>query len=300
MEWQQVLSFYHIAKHGSFTQAARATFRTQSAISQQIKALENELGCTLIERFGKGKIKLTPAGESFLKFSVSLLDGYDQLTTEIKEFKGQKTGRVRIAAPFETLYYLIPKNLSYFDKKYPKVEISIIDSPPTETIRLIKYGEVDIGLVPESMIPSDFLCLPWKKSERLLMTPFNHPLLKIKKVSLKDIVEYPLILPPKRFPIREKFDEKLEELSLSCHIKIESPNVVLCAECVELGLGISIIAKGLADYLEQAKKMKISMIPVNHIIGPEYFGIIMRKDKKLSFYQKEFVNMFLGKKKILS
>ena len=64
MEWQQLLGFYQVAKLGSFTKAAEATFRTQSALSQQVKALEDELGGRLLERLGKRRLKLTAAGES--------------------------------------------------------------------------------------------------------------------------------------------------------------------------------------------------------------------------------------------
>lgn len=66
MEWQQLLGFYQVAKLGSFTKAAEATFRTQSALSQQVKALEEELGGQLIERLAKRRLQLTPAGEKAL------------------------------------------------------------------------------------------------------------------------------------------------------------------------------------------------------------------------------------------
>ena len=108
MEWQQILGFYQIAKLGSFTKAAEATWRTQSAVSQQIKSLEKELGVQLFERIGRGNVKLTSAGESFLRFSVTVLSGHGQLKAELKELDGQQAGRIRVAAPFETLYYLIP------------------------------------------------------------------------------------------------------------------------------------------------------------------------------------------------
>ena len=65
MEWQQIIGFNYVAKLGSFTKAANATFRTQSAISQQIKNLEEELGCQLLERIGKRNLRLTSAGERF-------------------------------------------------------------------------------------------------------------------------------------------------------------------------------------------------------------------------------------------
>ena len=104
MEWQQIIGFYHVAKLSSFTKAANATFRTQSAISQQIKNLEEELGCQLLERIGKRKLRLTSAGERFFKFSESILEKYNSLTEEINEIKGLQMGHLRMAAPFTTLY----------------------------------------------------------------------------------------------------------------------------------------------------------------------------------------------------
>ena len=73
MEWQQLLGFFQVAKLGSFTRAAAATFRTQSALSQQVKALEEELDCRLLERLGKRQLRLTPAGEKLLDFAQALL-----------------------------------------------------------------------------------------------------------------------------------------------------------------------------------------------------------------------------------
>ena len=106
MEWQQVIGFYQIAKLGSFTKAAEATFRTQPALSQQIKALEEELDCHLFERIGKRKLRLTSAGERFLTFAESILENYDSLREDLNELKGSQKGRLKIAAPFTTLYHL--------------------------------------------------------------------------------------------------------------------------------------------------------------------------------------------------
>jgi Bacterial regulatory helix-turn-helix protein, lysR family len=72
MEWQQIMGFYHVAKLKSFTRAAEATFRTQSALAQQIKALEEEFDCQLFERIGKRKVILTSVGERFFTDSLNL------------------------------------------------------------------------------------------------------------------------------------------------------------------------------------------------------------------------------------
>ena len=93
MEWQQIIGFYHVARLGSFTKAADVALRTQSALSQQVKALEKELDCQLFERIGKRKLRLTSAGEKFFRFSEAILARYDSLTEELNQLKGlQKWG----------------------------------------------------------------------------------------------------------------------------------------------------------------------------------------------------------------
>src|SRR5574341_739120 len=93
MEWQQINGFYHVAKLGSFTRAAEATYRTQSALTQQIKSLEQELECQLLERIGKRKIVLTPVGERFFRFSESLLQEYATLIGDIGRSEERRVGK---------------------------------------------------------------------------------------------------------------------------------------------------------------------------------------------------------------
>ncbi|MGD9159714.1 MAG: LysR family transcriptional regulator [Desulfobacteraceae bacterium] len=108
MEIQQIVGFYHLAKENSFSKAAIATFRTQSALSQQIKALEDELGCLLIERVARRKLQLTPAGELFLDFANSFLSRYENLLENVNEIKGGKSGLLKIAAQHGPLLYIFP------------------------------------------------------------------------------------------------------------------------------------------------------------------------------------------------
>ena len=143
MEWQQIIGFYHVAKLGSFTKAADATYRTQSALSQQIKSLEGELECQLFDRIGKRKLRLTSAGERFFKFSEAILEKYDYLTEELNELKGLQKGRLRVAAPFTTLYHLFPQALKDYVKQFPYVELTILDRSQQRVIELVKKGDID-------------------------------------------------------------------------------------------------------------------------------------------------------------
>jgi len=295
MEWQQILGFYHVAKLGSFTKAADATFRTQSALSQQIKSLEEELDCQLFERIGKRKLRLTSAGERFFRFSKAILEKYDHLTEELNELKGLQKGRLRLAAPFTTLYHLFPQALQSYTREFPHVELTILDRPQERVVELVKSGDIDFGLALESEVPRDLSVLRWKKVETVLMIPAGHQLAKAKRVSIKQIAKYPLILPPKsvRYTYRRRLEERFQKLGLDYHIVMESSNVELSSVYVEMGLGISFAT--IVKDLPALKERKLEFLPMNQIFKPDYIAVVMRKDKTLASYKSAFINILFGR-----
>jgi len=292
MEWQQILGFYHVAKLGSFTKAANITFRTQSAISQQIKNLEEELGCQLFERIGKRKLRLTSAGNRFFKFSETILERHASLIDEINEIKGHQKGRLRVAAPFTTLFHLFPLALKHYIKKFPNVELTILDRSQLDILGLIKNGDIDFGLVLESIVPKDLTALRWKKVRTVVITPVGHPLAKAKRVTLKQIGKYPLILPPINLKYRSSLEERFQKLGIDYHIVMESSNVELSSLYVEMGLGIS-FATVVKD-LPELKKRKLAFLPMDQLFKPDYIVVVMRRDKTLISYKDAFVKILFG------
>ena len=293
MEWQQIIGFYYVAKLGSFTKAANATFRTQSAISQQIKNLEEELGCQLLERIGKRKLRLTSAGERFFKFSETSLERYESLTEELNELKSLQIGHLRMAAPFTTLYHLFPFALKSYIKKFPDVELTILDRSQQDILNLIKNGDIDLGLVLESIVQTDLTALRWKKVRTVLMTPIGHPLAKVKRVTLKQIGKYPLILPPINLKYRSNLEEKFQKLGIDYRIIMESSNVELSSLYVEMGLGISFAT--IVKDLPELKKRKLAFLPMDHLFKPDYIVVVMRKDKTLISYKNAFIKILFEK-----
>ena len=289
MEWQQIIGFYHVTKLGSFTKAAEATFRTQSAISQQVKNLEEELGCQLLERIGKQKLRLTSAGEKFFKFSESILEKYNSVTEEIDEIKGLQMGHLRMAAPFTTLYHLFPITLKSYIKQFPNVELTILDRSQQDILDLTKNGDIDFGLVMESNVKTDLTALRWKKVRTVLMTPFGHPLTKVKSVTLKQIGKYPLILPPTNLKYRSNLEERFQKLGIDYHIIMESSNVELSSLYVEMGLGISFAT--IVKVLPELKKRKLAFLSMDHLFKPDYIAVVMRKDKTMISYKSAFIKI---------
>jgi len=293
MEWQQILGFYHVAKLGSFTKAANTTFRTQSAISQQIKNLEEELGCQLFERIGKRKLRLTLAGNRLFKFSETILERHALLVEELNEIKGYQKGRLRVAAPFTTLFHLFPFVLKHYIKQFPNVELTILDRSQQDILGLIKNGDIDFGFVLESIVPKDLTTLRWKKVRTVVITPVGHPLSKAKRVTLKQIGKYPLILPPLNLKYRSSLEERFQKLGVDYNIVMESSNVELSSLYAEMGLGIS-FATVVKD-LPELKTRKLEFLPMDHLFKPDYIAVVMRKDKTLIPYKDAFVKILFEK-----
>lgn len=298
MEWSQIVGFYHVAKLGSFTKAAEATFKTQSALTHQIKSIETELNCLLFERIGKRRIRLTPAGERFYEFAEVLIEKYNYLLEDLNEMKGVRKGQLKIAAPFTTLYHLLPTTIKAYVKLFPWVELTILDRSQQNVIQLVKEGEIDFGLVLESLAPKELICMRWKQTEVVLMVSKNHPLTKEKQVKLEQVAQYPLIFPPKSalFYGRKRLEELFSQLDIEYRVIMESSNVELSSVYSEMGLGVSFAT--IVKSLPTIQKRNLRYISLNHYFEPEHIALVMRKDKVLPSFKKDFINVLFEKHKL--
>lgn len=291
MEWHQIVGFYHVAKTGSFTRAAALTFRTQSALSQQVKALEEEFGCSLFERLGKRRLRLTRAGEALLEFAEAVLERYQGLKEELEAIKGHQKGRLRVAAPFTTLYHLLPQALESYVRLFPLVHLTVLDRPQRAAVALVREGEVDFALALESAVPPDLSALRWKRVETVLLAPPEHPLTAVERVTLDQIARYPLILPPKDadYPARRRLEEHFRRLGLEYRTVIESSNVELSSLYVEMGLGIA-FATVVKD-LPALRRRRLRVLPLDHYFEPDHLVVVARKTAVLTTPKQAFMGL---------
>jgi DNA-binding transcriptional LysR family regulator len=294
MEWQQLLGFSQVAKLGSFTRAAAATFRTQSALSQQVKALEDELGSRLLERLGKRRLKLTPAGEKLLAFAREFLTQWDRLQDEVRTLQGRPQGPLSLAAPFTTLYHLLPETLVAYLRQYPQVELTLLDRDQAAVFALVKAGDLDFGLALESLVPRDLAARRWLPVDTVLLAPLGHPLTRVRRVTWRQIARYPLIVPPRGHESghRALLEEQFRKLGLAFRIILESSNVELSARYVETGLGLAFAT--LARGRPPAPPRPLAFVPLGHYFKPDHLALVRRRDQTLTPYKQAFINLLFG------
>jgi DNA-binding transcriptional LysR family regulator len=294
MEWQQILGFYHVARTGSFTKAADRVFRTQSALSQQVKALENDLGCLLFERIGKRRLRLTLAGETLLRFAEDLLDREEALKEELGTLAGRAAGRLRIAAPFTTLYHLLPGPLKKFVQAFPDVRLTLLDTSQPKAIDLVRNGDVDIGVVQASAIPEDMSLFRWLPVRTVLVVPGGHPLSRMESVTVHHMADYPLIVPPNtpEYPMRARLERLFGAERKHLRIIMESSNVELSSLYVEMGFGLC-FAMIVPDAVSIAHR-NLAFIPLDHYFEPDRVSVIMRRTCAMTPIKEAFLSSLLG------
>lgn len=135
-----------VAQRGSFSAAADALSYTQSAVSQQIAALEREAGATLVERSARG-VRLTDAGAALVRHTDAILARLADAEAELEAIAGLRGGRLRLAAFPTAAATVMPRAIARFREKHPAVELSMEPKEPDEAVAALKSGEVDIASV---------------------------------------------------------------------------------------------------------------------------------------------------------
>src|SRR2546423_9263985 len=141
-----------VATHGSFSAAAEALSYTQSAVSQQIAALERETGSVLVERGARG-IRLTDAGRALVEHSDAILSRLAAAEAELEAIAGLRGGRVRLASFSSAGAALVPLAIATFSKAHPGVELTLVEADPEDAIPRLKAGELDVALTFEYASP---------------------------------------------------------------------------------------------------------------------------------------------------
>src|ERR671933_1088176 len=138
-----------VASRGSFSAAADALHFTQSAVSQQIAALEREAGTTLVERSARG-VRLTEAGEAVVRHADAILARLGEAEAELQAIAGLRGGRLRIGTFESAASTLMPLAIAAFRERHPLVELSMVLAEPEDSLPQLRAGELDVALTFDS------------------------------------------------------------------------------------------------------------------------------------------------------
>ncbi len=245
-------AFVQTYETGSFSKAAEKLGYTQSAISQMIHSLEEELETKLFIRSRKG-IELTPDGQQFLPFIRNIYHAHCELIEKKKELEGLESGIIRIGTFSSVSCNWIPELIKGFKKEYPKVHFDIKQGEYTNISNWIHDGSVDFGFINPDAV-KDLIVHPLETDEMLAILPPNHPLSHNQMITLDELSSEPYILLDEGDLCEPLEFFKTHHMQPNIQYKVYDDYTIM--SMVEQGLGVSILPKLVLHRCHQNIVMK--------------------------------------------
>jgi DNA-binding transcriptional LysR family regulator len=240
MDLRQLDMFRAVAEEGTFTKAAERLHVTQSAISRQVKLLEEELGGVLLHRGGRS-VTLTESGELLLKATHRVRLDLQDVVFQISETQKLHRGSLRLAGGMTVCMFILPRLLKRFRSLYKEVDLRVHTGSHDTLLRLIRSHEVDLGLLTLPIVAKDLEVIPVLKEEMVVVTAPRHPLARQRSVDAKSLSRYPLILYERGSNSRQVLDQFFLEEEVPVEVAMETENVEIIKAMVANGLGITLV-----------------------------------------------------------
>lgn len=290
MDLDQLHTFLEIVRLKSFSKAAQTCFRTQPAISAQVRQLEQELNTTLFERLGT-RISLTTAGRIFADYAEQILDLRRRAQDAINELERVPRGELLIAANEATCIYVLPQVFSEYKKRFPNVQIHVDRSYGSRVVTAVMENLADFGITQLPVEEKKLQIVKIHADEIRLLMPAGHPLAGRESVSPHELLGHPLLL-PKSGTTRARLNVWLEGIEDEINISMELDSTEMIKQFVMAGLGLSFLAAShCRDEVEQDRLATAALGPEPMI---RRLALIYRKDKSLSKAALGFIEVIIA------
>jgi LysR family transcriptional regulator, transcriptional activator of the cysJI operon len=255
--------FREVARHCSFRRAAEALYITQPAVTQHIKALEEETGAALFDR-GSGGVQLTEAGRTLLRYAEESQRALNDAAEAVAALRGELRGRLQLAASTTIAQYLLPDVLGKFLSKHPAVDLVLESANTAQVVRSVLDGSAALGLIEGPAHRSQLLVTPWLEDELVLVVPHDHEWAS-RSVRLQELTEARLLLRESGSGTREVLEDALAEAGapltrVHCHMELGSTETLL--GCIEAGLGV-----GFASRFAIRRQLRLGSLSVAKVNG---------------------------------
>lgn len=294
MDFDQLETFLEVARHTSFSRAAEKRFRTQPAISSQIRALEEEVGARLFDRSG-GKVALTAAGKVFQQYAEQTLESRKTMLITVAEMERVPRGEIVVGANEGTCLHILPEVFAEFKKLYPNVGVQISRLERAKIMESIIDNSVDFGVVSAPVDDKRLTVVTIHRDELVMIAPPGHPLSQMKQAAIADVVRFPLLL-PKVGRTRDALENLFHERNLKPKISMELDSSELLKRFVAADVGVGFIAR--SNVSEDVKAGVLAAVAMADASIRRDLALVFRKDKALSRAALAFIEIAVKIKQV--
>jgi DNA-binding transcriptional LysR family regulator len=289
MDLDQLHTFLEIVRLKSFSKAAQTCYRTQPAISAQVRQLEQEVNTTLFERLGT-KISLTIAGRIFADYAEQILALRRRAQEAINELEKVPRGELLIAANEATCIYVLPRVFAEFKKQFPNVGLLVDRSYGSRVVQAVLDNLADFGITQLPVHEKKLQIVKIHSDEIKLLVPAGHKLASHERITARQLIGEQILL-PKTGTTRDRLNAWLDDVHDDLAISMELDSTEMIKRFVMANLGLSFLAASHCEEEVLADKLAaVSLAPEPMI---RRLGLIYRRDKSLSKAALGFIKVTL-------
>ncbi|HKM83307.1 MAG TPA: LysR family transcriptional regulator [Candidatus Acidoferrum sp.] len=293
MDFDQLTTFVQVTKLKSFSKAGQKVFRSQSAVSAQIRQLEQAYHAKLLDRSAKS-VELTPAGVVLFEFAERLLRLRDESMQVVADRGNVVQGPVAFGANEATCLYLLPDILAEFQRRYPLVQISIYRNFSHKILQRLEDGSLDLGIVTLPLKSPNLKIHTINRDRLRFMVSAKNPMAQRSHVTLEEVASSPLIFPKTGFT-RQVLDKLFRPYRSRLRIAMELPSIGMIKTFVAADVGISIISESFAR--DQVKSGEVKLLNVEGFDMYRELALVYRRDRSLPRAVQALIGMIRENRK---
>ncbi|WP_299897718.1 LysR substrate-binding domain-containing protein [uncultured Ruegeria sp.] len=290
MRHSQLKAFHYVAKHGGFSRAAEALFLTQPAISEQVRKLEQDHDLLLFQRERK-RVNLTPEGEQLYQFTKQYFEIEDQIEDYLSETKAAIDGELRIIA--DSAHHMT-SFLGSFQKKYPKITITVRSGNTEEILEELRSYNAEIGVVGSLSPGKDMDVVNLGSTEIVAFAAQGVLLASKPSLSLEELADQPLVFREHGSKTRQKLEEEAERRGITLNPAIVAEGREAVRELVASGAGIGFVSE--AEYGHDDRLRQIKLKGVTLQMGESMISLSQRRNVKIIRAFMDFAQRALEEK----
>ncbi|KGX87171.1 LysR family transcriptional regulator [Pontibacillus litoralis] len=266
--------YVYVVELGGFSKAANALYMTQPAVSQYIKALENEIGTSLLDR-GHKHITMTKAGKIVYEHAKEILHHHETMHHLIHDLYNEPKGEIAIGASYTFGEYVLPNVMARLRNQYPLIQPTIHISNTLEIAKQVDQLHLDIGIVEGEVEANGIQVEHLAKDVMYIVAAKHHPLADLERIDSIALEDATWITREVGSGTREATDKLFEQLNIHPANRMEFGSTQVIKESVEAGLGLSLLSKwAIRKELEWGLLMTL---PVEQGFVERSFSILLRK-----------------------
>lgn len=250
MEIHQLRYFSAIVRAGSFTRAAEELGIAQPSLSQQIRALEKQIGTPLFERLGRS-VRLTTYGEALRQPAADILRQVAEAQSSLANLQSGVRGKLRVGVIPTILPYLIAPRIGAFLKLFPEVELQLTEDTTARLVEQLQAGDLDIAVSGLPVRNPDIVCSELTREPLLLAVAEDHPLARKSSVDLHDLRNQRLLLLKEGHCLRDDVLATCSRMELTS--VFESDQLASVFQLVRSGFGVTIVPAMAAPFSSGCK-----------------------------------------------